>query len=67
MVRIVYKDEIEIGSIVGGMLHRRRSCMKKHLQQIFSKAALKLSPMKLRHNNMLQDEGLHRLKDEMTD
>jgi hypothetical protein len=27
---------------------------------------MKLSPIKLRHSNMSQDEGVNRLKDEMT-
>jgi hypothetical protein len=52
---------------VGGMLRRPRSCKKKHLRQILSKAVPKLSSIKLRHSGMSQDEGLHRLKDEMTD
>jgi hypothetical protein len=50
----------------GGMLHRRRSCKKKHIRQILSKAVLKLSSIKLQHNGMSQDEGVNRLKDEMT-
>jgi uncharacterized small protein (DUF1192 family) len=45
--------------IVGGMLRRRRSCKKKHLRLVLSKAAPKLSSMKLRHSGMSQDEGLH--------
>jgi hypothetical protein len=49
------------------MLHRRRSCKKKHLRQILLKAVPKLSSIKLRHSGMSQDEGLHRRKDEMTD
>jgi hypothetical protein len=52
---------------VGGMLHRRRSCKKKHLRQILSKAVPKLSSIMLRHSGMSQDEGLHRLKAKMTD
>jgi uncharacterized small protein (DUF1192 family) len=52
--------------IVGGMLRRRRSCKKKHLRLVLSKAAPKLSSMKLRHSGMSQDEGLHWLKNEMT-
>ena len=51
---------------VGGMLHRRRSCKKKHLWQILSKAVSKLSSIKLQHSGMSQDEGVNRLKDEMT-
>jgi hypothetical protein len=39
---------------------------RKHLRQILSRAALKLSLIKLRHSNMPQDEGVNRLKDEMT-
>jgi hypothetical protein len=38
----------------------------KHLRQIFSKAAPKLSPIELRHSDKSQDEGVNRLKDEMT-
>jgi hypothetical protein len=48
------------------MLRRRRSCKKKHLRQILSKAVPKLLPIKLRHSDMSQDEGVNRLKDEMT-
>jgi hypothetical protein len=43
---------------VGGMLRRRRSCKKKHLRQILSKAVPKLLSTKLRHSGMSQDEGL---------
>jgi hypothetical protein len=57
--------EGELGSVVG-MLRRRRSCKKKHLRQILSKAVPKLSSIKLRHNGMSQDEGVNRFKDEMT-
>jgi hypothetical protein len=39
---------------------------RKHLRQILSRAAPKLSPIKLRHSDMPQDEGVNRLKDEMT-
>jgi hypothetical protein len=39
---------------------------RKHLQQILLEAAPKLSPVKLRHNDRSQDEGVNRLKDEMT-
>jgi hypothetical protein len=52
---------------VGGMLRRQRSCKKKHLRQILSKAVPKLSSIKLQHSGMSQDEGLHQLRDEMTD
>jgi hypothetical protein len=51
---------------VGGMLRSQRSCRKKHLRQILSKAVPNLSPIKLRHSDMSQDEGVNRLKDEMT-
>jgi hypothetical protein len=51
---------------VGGMLCRRRSYKKKHLRQILSKAVPKLSSIKLQHSGMSQDEGVNRLKDEMT-
>jgi hypothetical protein len=65
------RGDIEIAYIstkehVGGMLYRRRSCKKKHLRQILSEAVPKLSPIKLRHSHMSQDEGVNRLKDEMT-
>jgi hypothetical protein len=49
------------------MLRHRRSCKKKHLRQILSKAVPKLSSIKLWHSGISQDEGLHRLKDEKTD
>jgi hypothetical protein len=39
---------------------------RKHLRQVLSRAAPKLSPIKLRHSDMPQDEGVNRLKDEMT-
>jgi hypothetical protein len=39
---------------------------REHLRQILSEAALKLSPIKLRHSDRFQDEGVNRLKDEMT-
>jgi hypothetical protein len=39
---------------------------RDHLQQILSEATPKLSPIKLRHGGRSQDEGVHRLKDEMT-
>jgi hypothetical protein len=39
---------------------------RKHLRQILSRAAPKLSPIKLRHSDMPQDKGVNRLKDEMT-
>jgi hypothetical protein len=39
---------------------------RKHLRQILSRAAPKLSPIKLRNSDMSQDEGVNRLKDEMT-
>ena len=39
---------------------------KEHLRQILSGTAPKLSPIKLRHNDRSQDEGVNRLKDEMT-
>jgi hypothetical protein len=39
---------------------------REHLRQIFSEAAPKLSPTKLRHSDRSQDEGVNRLKDEMT-
>jgi hypothetical protein len=39
---------------------------REHLRQIRSGAAPKLSLMKLRHNDRSRDEGVNRLKDEMT-
>jgi hypothetical protein len=39
---------------------------REHLRQILSEAAPKLSPIKLRHSDRSQDEGVKRLKDEMT-
>jgi hypothetical protein len=39
---------------------------RKHLREILSRSAPKLSPIKLRHSDMPQDEGVNRLKDEMT-
>jgi hypothetical protein len=39
---------------------------REHLRQILSGAAPKLSLTKLRHNGRSRDEGVNRLKDEMT-
>jgi hypothetical protein len=39
---------------------------REHLRQILSEAAPKLTPIKLRHSDRSQDEGVNRLKDEMT-
>jgi hypothetical protein len=39
---------------------------RKHIRQILSKVAPKLSPIKLRHSDMSQVEWVNRLKDEMT-
>jgi hypothetical protein len=39
---------------------------RKHLRHILLEAAPKLSPIKLRHNDKSQDDGVNRLKDEMT-
>jgi hypothetical protein len=39
---------------------------REHLRQILSEAAPKLSPIKLRHGDRSQDEGVNRHKDEMT-
>jgi hypothetical protein len=39
---------------------------REHLRQILSEAAPKLSLIKLRHRDRSQDEGVNRLKDEMT-
>jgi hypothetical protein len=39
---------------------------RKHLRQFLSRAAPKLSPIKLQHSDTPQDEGVNRLKDEMT-
>jgi hypothetical protein len=51
---------------VGAMLRRRRSCRKKHFRQIRLNVVPKLPLMKLRYYNVSEDEGLNRLKDEMT-
>jgi hypothetical protein len=40
---------------------------REHLRQILSGAAPKLSLIKLRHNDRSQDDGVNRLKDEMTE
>jgi hypothetical protein len=39
---------------------------REHLRQILSEVAPKLSPIELRHNDRSQDEGVNRLKEEMT-
>jgi hypothetical protein len=65
-LKFLAKGVLSTTTIVGGMLRRRRSCKKKHLRQILSKAEPKLSPIKLRHSHMSQDERVNRLKDEMT-
>jgi hypothetical protein len=39
---------------------------REHLRQIPSGAAPKLSPIKLRHSDKSQDEGVNRLNGEMT-
>jgi hypothetical protein len=39
---------------------------REHLRQILLEAALKLSPVKLRHDDRSQEEGVNQLKDEMT-
>jgi hypothetical protein len=39
---------------------------REYLRQILLGAAAKLSLMKLRHNGRSRDEGVNRLKDEMT-
>jgi hypothetical protein len=39
---------------------------REHLRQILLEVAPKLSPIKLRHSDRSQDEGVNRLKDEMT-
>jgi hypothetical protein len=39
---------------------------REHLRQILLEAAPKLLPIKLRHSDRSQDEGVNRLKDEMT-
>jgi hypothetical protein len=53
--------------IVGDLLHRRRSCKKKHLRKISTKVTPKLPSRELQHSDTPWDEGLHRLKDEKTD
>jgi hypothetical protein len=39
---------------------------REHLRRILLEAAPKLSPVKLRHDDRSQDEGVNQLKDEMT-
>ncbi len=39
---------------------------REHLRQIFSEAAAKLSPIKLRHGDRSLDGGENRLKDGLT-
>jgi hypothetical protein len=39
---------------------------REHLRQIFSGAAPKLLPIKLRHSDRSQDKGANRLKDGLT-
>jgi hypothetical protein len=39
---------------------------REHLRRILLEATPKLSPVKLRHDDRSQDEGVNRLKDEMT-
>jgi hypothetical protein len=39
---------------------------REHLRQIFSEAAPKLSPIKLRHSDRSQDKRVNRFKDEIT-
>jgi hypothetical protein len=39
---------------------------REHLRHILSETAPKLSPIKLRPSDRSQDEGVNRLKDEMT-
>lgn len=39
---------------------------EEHLRRILSKAMAKLSPIELRHSDKSQDEGVNRLKDEVT-
>jgi hypothetical protein len=67
LILLLHREYFYVANTVGGMLRRRRSCKKKHLRQILSKAVPKLSSIKLRHSGMSQDEGLHRLKYEMID
>jgi hypothetical protein len=39
---------------------------REHLRQILSEATPKLSPIKLQYSDRSQDEGVNRLKDELT-
>jgi hypothetical protein len=39
---------------------------REHLRQFLSEVVPKLSPIELRHGDRSQDEGVNRLKDEMT-
>jgi hypothetical protein len=52
--------------LLGGCFVAEDPKEREHLRQILSEAAPKLSPIKLRHSDRSQDEGVNRLKDEMT-
>jgi hypothetical protein len=54
------------GLLLGVCFIAEDSKEREHLRQILSEAAPKLSPIKLRHGDRSQDEGVNRLKDEMT-
>jgi hypothetical protein len=54
------------GLLLGVYLVAKDPKETEHLWQILSGAAPKLSPIKLRHNDRSQDEGVNRLKDKMT-
>jgi hypothetical protein len=54
------------GLLLGVCLVAEDPKERKHLRQILSRAAPKLSTIKLRHSDMPQDEAVNQLKDEMT-
>jgi hypothetical protein len=54
------------GQLLGVCFVAEDSKEREHLRQILLEAAPKLSLIKLRHSDRPQDEGVNRLKDEMT-
>jgi hypothetical protein len=54
------------GLLLGVCLVAEDPKEREHLRQILSEAVPKPSPIKLRHSDRSQDEGVNRLKDEMT-
>jgi hypothetical protein len=60
------KEEKLLSCVLGVCFVAEDSKERKYLRQILSRAVSKLSPIKLRHSDMPQDEWVNRLKDEMT-